>query len=91
MTDPLEGLRLQFLARCRTELEQLRALSPDHPDLGLIAHRLAGSAGSFGYPEVSEVAAVVDDRARYGPKPGQAEIQALISALEAATATAARG
>ena len=84
MTDPLELLRARFIERCRTDLEQLEGLEPDHPDIGMIAHRLAGSAGSFGYPEISEAAAVVDDRARYGPTPSPEVVQILIGALEKA-------
>ena len=85
MTDPLELLRARFIDRCRSDLEQLRGLAPDHPDVGPIAHRLAGSAGSFGYPEISEVAAEVDDRARHGPTPSPEVIQTLIKTLEKAT------
>jgi len=84
--DPFELLRRQFIARCRTELEELRQLGPGDPQLGQIAHRLAGSAGSFGYPAVSEAAAVVDDRNRSGPDPAPGEIQVLIDSLEKAIA-----
>lgn len=84
MTDSLELLRGLFIERCRTDLERLRRLDADDPDLGRMAHQLAGSAGSFGYPEISEAAAVVDDRVRYGPTPGPQEIQALAQALEKA-------
>ncbi len=91
MTDPLERLQRQFIARCRAELEQLRTLAAHDPELGLIAHRLAGAAGSFGYQEVSETAAVVDDRTRYGRGPAPDEIQALIQSLEKAVARGHRG
>ena len=53
----------------------------------MIAHRLAGSAGSFGYPEISEVAAMVDDRARYGPPPSAEEVRAMKRAMEKALAS----
>ena len=85
VTDPLELLRARFIDRCRSDLEQLRGLAPDHPDVGPIAHRLAGSAGSFGYPEISEAAAVVDNRARNGPTPSPEIVRVLIGALEKAT------
>lgn len=81
MTDPLELLRGQFIERCRTDLDRLAMLEPGHPDIGMIAHRLAGAAGSFGYPEISEAAAVVDDRVRYGPTPSADEIRTLRRAL----------
>lgn len=86
MTDPLEHLRALFIERCRTDLEQLGALEPDHPDIGVIAHRLAGAAGSFGYPEISEAAAVVDDRVRSGPKPTPEEVSEMRRAMEKAMA-----
>ncbi|MDP3803573.1 Hpt domain-containing protein [Brevundimonas sp.] len=84
MTDPLERLRTMFIERCRTDLEQLRALEPGHPDVGAIAHRLAGAAGSFGYPEISEAASLVDDRARYGPPPSTEEVRNMTQAMERA-------
>jgi len=86
VTDPLERLRVLFVERCRTDLEQLRGLGSDHPDMGGIVHRLAGSAGSFGYPEISKAAAVIDDQARYGPGPAPGDVQTLIEALEKAVA-----
>lgn len=91
MTDPLEQLRALFIERCRTDLEQLRALEPDHPDIGAIAHRLAGAAGSFGYPEISEAASLVDDRARYGPKPSPEEVRNMTRAMEEAVASGGDG
>jgi len=84
MTDPLEQLRALFVDRCRSDLERLTRLSPDDPEIGAIAHRLAGSGGSFGYPEISEAAAVVDDRARHGPPPTRADLRDLMRSLEAA-------
>ena len=86
MTDPLERLQRQFIARCRAELEQLRTLAADDPELGLIAHRLAGAAGSFGYPEVSEAAAVVDELVRSGTDPAPDAILDLTACLERALA-----
>lgn len=87
MTDALRLLQARFIERCQADLEQLERLGPEHPDLGTIAHRLAGAAGSFGYPEVSKAAAVVDDHARYGPEPASEDVQTLIQALEKAIAT----
>lgn len=87
MNDALELLRLRFIARCEAELDQLRMLAPNDPELGSIAHRLSGSAGSFGYPRVSETAALVEDRIRSGTAPAPDEIQALIHCLETAVLT----
>ena len=66
MTDPLAQLRADFLARCGADLRRLKALEPSDPEVRAIAHRLAGAAGSFGYPDLSEVAAQVDDGSRDG-------------------------
>ncbi len=84
MTDPLEALRALFIERCRADLDQLAGLDSSHRDIGAIAHRLAGAAGSFGYPEISEAASVVDDRARYGPPPSPEEIQDMKRAMKQA-------
>lgn len=84
MTDPLELLRARFIGRCRNDLERIRSLELDHPDLGSIAHQLAGSAGSFGYPETSEAATVVDDGIRPGPGSALEDVQSLMQALETA-------
>lgn len=86
MTDPFEILRRQFIARCRVEVEQIRQFAPDDPELGLVVHRLAGSAGSFGHPKLSEAAAALDERIRYGPPPAPNEIRTLTDALEIAIA-----
>lgn len=87
MTDALALLQARFVERCRADLEQLRGLGADHSELGMIAHRLAGSAGSFGYPEISRAAAMVDDHTRSGPGPSSGEVRALIEALEKAMVT----
>lgn len=84
MTDPLEQLRALFVDRCRSDMERLGRLSPDDPEVGVIAHRLAGSGGSFGYPEISEAAAAVDERARRGPPLTRADLRDLTRSLEAA-------
>lgn len=84
MTDPLEQLRALFVDRCRSDLERLARVPPDDPEVGAIAHRLAGSGGSFGYPEISEAAAVVDDRARQGAPATRDDLRRLMRSLEAA-------
>jgi HPt (histidine-containing phosphotransfer) domain-containing protein len=49
-----------------------------------IVHRLAGAAGTFGYPAVGEVAIVLDDRFVAGHPVGVADIARLLAALEQA-------
>jgi HPt (histidine-containing phosphotransfer) domain-containing protein len=41
-------------------VQQVRADEADLPDAITLAHRLAGTAGSFGYQEAGEAAAAVD-------------------------------
>jgi HPt (histidine-containing phosphotransfer) domain-containing protein len=84
MSDALAALRLKFVARCVGDLARLRDLA--RGDLGSselqdLAHSLAGAAGTFGFPHVSEVAGRVDDRFAVGQTPSQADVDALIAAL----------
>lgn len=66
MTDPVAALRSAFVARCRTDLAELRRLGDrgDIAGVGAIVHRLAGAAGSFGFPHISAAALVVDQQIR---------------------------
>lgn len=58
----LAALRGRFRARLAEEREQLRVAleSDDRETLARVAHRLAGSAGTFGAPEISDAAARVE-------------------------------
>ena len=66
MTDPLAQLRAEFQARCADDLRELRDLTAADPEARRIVHRLAGAAGSFGYFQLGEIAARLDDRLRDG-------------------------
>lgn len=83
MTDPLQALRLLFIERCRTDLARLKAPSGED-ELALTIHRLSGSAGSFGFPEISVLAADIDVRIRNGEARSSDQLDALIRALEQA-------
>lgn len=83
MTDPLESLRGLFAERCRADLARLRA-TPDEDELTVTIHRLAGSAGSFGYPEVSRIAADLDVRIRNGERLFPVQLEELFRVLEGA-------
>lgn len=64
MTDPLAALRAKFRARSATDLVRLRVLvqgDPASADLRHLVHSLAGAAGTFGFPALSEAAALIDD------------------------------
>lgn len=66
MTDPLSRLRADFLARCASDLADLENLAPQDPEVRQIIHRLAGAAGSFGFPELGALAAQFEEQAREG-------------------------
>lgn len=81
MTDPLEALRARFVERCRADLAVLKA-APGEDELALTIHRLAGSAGSFGFPTISALAGDIDMRMRNGEARSTDQLEALIHALE---------
>lgn len=81
MTDPLEALRAQFIDRCRTDLAKLETLPEDDDEVPPIVHRLAGAAGSFGFPQVSRIAAEIDLRTRNGTEPSPRELDDLKASL----------
>ncbi len=63
MTDPLAALKARFLSRTRADLARLEAIGADaaHGDeVRALVHRLAGTAGTLGFPELSEAAKVID-------------------------------
>lgn len=82
MSDPMAAFRARFLDRCRGELEVLR--DPAHPDFRRTVHGLAGGAGVFGYPRISELADVVDQALADGRVASDADLEALIAEVEAA-------
>lgn len=63
MTDPLEALKPLFIARCGEDLAGLRRAKKegDISEIERLSHRLAGSAGSFGFPEISRLALIVNE------------------------------
>jgi len=71
MLDPLADLRARFAARTiervaalRTAIERV-GVDPDAPARIVdLAHQLAGSAGTFGHPALSEAAATLEAIAR---------------------------
>jgi HPt (histidine-containing phosphotransfer) domain-containing protein len=79
--DALAPLRAKFLARAADDLTTLKDAGVDHETLKHLAHRFAGSAGMFGFHEVSRLAAVVDDALQDG-EANPADLAALIAAVE---------
>lgn len=82
MNDALAILREQFLERCRSDFVQLSRCRADSEAFASLVHRLAGAAGSFGFPQVSAAAGVVDLRIRNREEPTSAEFEGLMEALE---------
>ena len=80
--DPLASLRARFRARAAADLAWLQSTGGEPADeLMARAHKLAGSGGTFGYPEISRAAAALEDDLRDGLA---ADLAPLIAALEAA-------
>lgn len=76
MTDPMAALKARFLERLVEDLAAFRGAEPRI--VGPLAHRLAGSAGLFGYAELGRLARIVDDEWREGEIDPDA-LQALIA------------
>ena len=79
--DAMEALRARFVERCRGELAILR--DPAHPEFRRTVHGLAGGAGVFGFPRISELADVVDQALADGRPADPADLEALIEEVEA--------
>lgn len=71
------ALVLRFLSRTRDEVAQLRACLPEEPlaleppvlaHLSRIAHKIASTAETFGFPEVSVIAGAVELLSHHGGK-----------------------
>lgn len=81
MEDPFASLRAKFLARCRSDAERLRALAQSDPATIDVVHRLSGSAGTFGYAELSKGAEALEDALRDG-RPARNEWARLLELLD---------
>jgi HPt (histidine-containing phosphotransfer) domain-containing protein len=59
MEERMAALRARFVERTRAEREELGAAlgRMDLPEIRRLAHGLSGSAGIFGFPEISAAAA----------------------------------
>lgn len=84
--DPLAPLRARFRDQAAAEAKALilAATAGDGAGVERIAHRMAGAAGMFGFPEVQAAAAAVDAAFAAGRAPDADRINRLVAALEAA-------
>lgn len=76
MTDALQALRTRFLARALEDRAVIdrhlagAALQPE--DLRILAHRLAGAGGTFGFSQISQAAGEVEDAVLLRQDPAEA-------------------
>jgi HPt (histidine-containing phosphotransfer) domain-containing protein len=86
MTAHLEALKLRFLERCSSDLGVLEQLlcAPEAvstTELKTLVHQMAGAAGAFGFPQLSELAMRLDNQLSTGKPLSRDHVQALIDAL----------
>lgn len=93
MTDnasPLDAIRRRFLLRLaeqRAELEQLSPHAENNRQTQDIVHKIAGIAGSLGFPELSSAAITVETllvQETAAILPASREFAVLMSCIEAA-------
>lgn len=80
MSDPLAPLRERFRERVAGDLARLRHLRAGDlagGELKALVHNLAGAAGTFGHPALSEAAMAIDDRYAVGTLPDAAQLALL--------------
>ena len=88
----MDALREKFAARANQQAENLQALVegdqpvPDYAAIRQLTHSLAGSAGLFGFKDISALAADLEDDLRNGKD--RTAIHQRISALTDAIQTA---
>jgi HPt (histidine-containing phosphotransfer) domain-containing protein len=88
VTDPLAPLREKFRLRSVDDLARLKTLleAKDEVELRRLAHGIAGAAGTFGFPALSEAAVVIDDAYMAGRTPSPGAFDRLQRELEAVAA-----
>ena len=88
MTDPMEALKARYRARCAIDLAALETLLNDDVRCGealrRIAHSLHGSGGTFGFPDISDAAARVEEALIADGATTDAELETLAATLREA-------
>lgn len=81
----LAALKARFVARSAEEVEALEtALAEgDFERIGAVSHSLAGSAGLFGFPQISAAAGDIDTLYATGEEPTEAQVRDLIAMVRA--------
>ena len=92
--DALEQLRAGYVPRLRAQLDELRErlVAGDVEAATRLAHRVAGSAGSYGLGEVSQRARALEEALEAGeaPAPRAADVDAMRAAIGDVAAVVAR-
>ncbi len=86
--DRYQALRRRFVERCREDLAVLEAATDGAVEaeaLRATVHRLSGAAGTFGYPELSRLAGVVDDELILSGGTSEDPLAALVAAVRVLT------
>ncbi|HEY8572831.1 Hpt domain-containing protein [Phenylobacterium sp.] len=81
MSDPLASLKARFVVRAQDDLTVLE--TADVEAASDVIHRLAGTAGTLGYHELSRLAAVVDQALHDGQAAPPGALEALNAELRA--------
>ena len=82
----MAALAQRFLQRCADELPRLRqylATGVDDDGIRLVVHRMAGSAGMFGYVRLGELATRLDDEMAVTLARTSPALPGLVATLEA--------
>ena len=87
MSSTFDALRLRFVARCADDLALIdRSVSDRTFQMSELLqntiHRLSGSAGTFGFPALGDLAQVIDDDLARGAVPSLKSIHALADGLK---------
>jgi HPt (histidine-containing phosphotransfer) domain-containing protein len=83
MTHPLDHLRSKFLVRCAGDLGLLEGTDLESPSdaARLAVHRLAGTAGMFGWEALGQLAMTIDDQLHAGEPIEPPKFDALLTQL----------
>lgn len=85
MIDPLAALRERFRVRAmadRDTLESLLQTDPDGDEIRRLVHNMAGTAGTFGFGDLSDAAIEIDNQLSSGLPRDPVSIDRLRSCLD---------
>ena len=79
MNEALEALKVRFRSRCAEDQRRLQTIEADDDREGLkmLAHKIAGAAGVFGFDALGRAAREVEEQIDLGLAPGRESLAAL--------------